>query len=110
MFSARWPTADIVSEPVRIRGEAAFHIDHSANKQQHHIPRRSWNLRGPLLPRKRKFTDAGSTSEKCHFRTHATANKDLLDHLHRRVRAAIAARMANNAASTTRTGQVPTQP
>jgi hypothetical protein len=27
----------------------AFHIQHSANKQSHRIPRRSWNLRGPLL-------------------------------------------------------------
>src|SRR5260370_5585782 len=31
MFSALRPTADIVSEAVRIRGEAAFHIDHYAN-------------------------------------------------------------------------------
>jgi hypothetical protein len=45
-----------------------FQIHDSANKQSHRIPRRSWNLRGPLLRRKRKFTAAGGTSEKCHHR------------------------------------------
>src|SRR5260370_6094762 len=46
----------------RISRSTAFRADHA-------------NLRGLLLRRKRKFTMAGGTSEKCHFRTHAPQTK-----------------------------------
>jgi hypothetical protein len=58
MFSAVPPTADMLGgRAVQLRGDAArarppFHNDHSANKQSHRIPRRLWNLRGPLLRKK----------------------------------------------------------
>jgi hypothetical protein len=45
-----------------------FQTQHSANKQQDRIPRRSWNLRGPLLRRKRKFTAVDGTCETYHHR------------------------------------------
>jgi hypothetical protein len=48
-----------------------FHIAHYANKRVARILRQSWNPRSLLLRRKRKFSAAGGTSEKCQQETHA---------------------------------------